>query len=195
MAEPLHPARREGDGTIALRPRADGPAALSARFIEPLRVVSLRGVADSSGPHPIAGALSAHALALPEPGYFAGVDPAVLWRSPTEWLLVASSDPVPDAVLRALMPGRHALACALDQSAGVIGIALDGEPVDALLSRLVDASAIPREPGHGTRARLGDIAVTILRPAADRAWLIAERGVEDYLVEWIAYAAANTTVS
>jgi heterotetrameric sarcosine oxidase gamma subunit len=189
MAEPLPSPRREGDGRIVLPAGVDATAGVRAQFVEPLRVVALRAIGD--GIDSLRDALSAHKLALAEPGRFAGDDPAVLWRSPTEWLLVATSDPVADDVLRALTPGRHRAACAIDQSAGVATVALEGEAIDALLSRLIDANAIPREAGHGTRARLGDIAVTIVRRAQDRAWLVADRSVEGYLTDWIAYAAAN----
>ena len=191
MADALIATRRAGDRHLALseaggvRDRMD----LRMRFVEPLRVVTLRSIGD--GIETIRSALSAQGVALPDPLQFSGSSPFVLWRSPTEWLLIATSDAPADQVLRELAPGRHATACAIDQSPGVIAIELEGGTIESVMSRLVDASAIPREPGCGTRARLGDIAVTMLRVASTHLWLIADHSVEGYLVDWIAYAAAN----
>jgi heterotetrameric sarcosine oxidase gamma subunit len=186
VGDALIVARRSGD--IALLAGDTGATALRARFVE-LRAVTLRGTGE--GIDSIHGALSAQALTLADPGRFAGADPCVLWRSPTEWTLFATSDLPADAVLRELAPGRFATACAIDQSAGLVAIELDGSGIASLLPRLIDASAVPRATGHGARARLGDIAVTILRIDDARAWLLAERSAEDYLLQWIAYAAAN----
>ena len=192
MADALTAARRAGDGRIAVPDTGgsrDRTEPLRARFIEPLRAIALRGIGE--GIDTIRATLSTHGAVLPDPAQFSGSDPFVLWRNPTEWVLIATSDALADQVLRELAPGRHARACAFDQSPGAVAIELEGSAVESVLSRLVDASAIPRAPGRGTRARLGDIAVTMLRVGSGRMWLIADRSVEDYLVDWIGYAAAN----
>lgn len=75
-------------------------------------------------------------------------------------------------------------------SAGGIAFELEGAAagLEALLSRLIDASAIPRVRGHGTRARLGDVAVSVLRLAEDHVWLLADRSHDRYLALWLARA-------
>ena len=189
MADALNATRRAGDGRIALPDAAGDRTDFDARFVEPLRVVALRGAGD--GIDAIRATLSAEGGVLPDPGQFSGTDPFVLWSKPAEWLLIGTSDALADRALRELAPRRHPTACAIDQTAGVVALELEGGAVEAVLSRLVDPRAIPREPGRGTRARLGDIAVTMLRVASERTWLIAERSVEAYLVDWLRYAATN----
>jgi len=88
----------------------------------------------------------------------------------------------------ALRPGVTALACAVDHSAGTVGIELQGEELDEVLARLMDAAAIAALPGQATRARCADLAVVLLRLQAQRAWLLVERPVADYLLDWLRLA-------
>lgn len=180
--------------TRPLGDRADRlPAAtadLDVRVVEPLRVLSLR---HHDAPHTIEAACSNIGLPpLPGAGHFSGEDPVLLWRQPREWLFIGSSVAAAgraDALLAALAPGQDPLACAVDQSAGTVALALRGPKLDMLLSRLLDAGAIPRTPGEGTRARLADIAVIVLRREPDCVWLLADRANDHYLADWLAYAA------
>jgi heterotetrameric sarcosine oxidase gamma subunit len=159
------------------------------RLVEPLHVVALRML--PGGADAVAQAAAAVGIdALPPAGRFASGDAGtlVLWRNPTELMLVTPAPGAADAVLQALAPRAQALACAVDQSDGIVTFELAGAGLDDVLQRLLDATAVPREPGHGTRARLADIAVFALRIAPDRAWLMADRANDQFLAHWIAYA-------
>ncbi|MCE2660106.1 MAG: hypothetical protein LW854_18010 [Rubrivivax sp.] len=133
--------------------------------------------------------LTAHSLPpLPGPGACLGDDPWQLWTGPAEMLLVTSNGPLADGVLAALRPGCHRLACAVDQSAGSLVFDMRGAGLDDLLSRLLDASAIPGHAGLGVRARLMDISAVILRVGQDRALLVVDRALGGYAAQWIGHA-------
>ena len=163
-------------------------ADLGICVVEPLRVLSLR---HHDAPQAIESACRRAGLpALPRAGHFSGDDPLLLWRQPREWLFIGSAAAgQADALLESLAPGQDALVCAVDQSAGTVALALQGSKLDALLLRLMDAGAIPRTSGEGTRARLADIAVIVLRREPQCVWLLADRANDHYLADWLAYAA------
>jgi sarcosine oxidase gamma subunit len=143
------------------------------RRLDALRVLSLRHLAGARTP------------ALAAPACFVGDGPRLLWRSPTEqWWIGDAGDAQGDAWLAAHAPGTDALAYAVDQSHGVIGFEFDSQAWRQALPRLVDASAIPRVPGQGVRARLVDVAVTLLRISDRHLWLLADRTLEPYLLAW-----------
>jgi heterotetrameric sarcosine oxidase gamma subunit len=163
-------------------------ARLAIGVAEPMRVLSLRHL--PGGVAAVAGALAAQGLhALPEPRRFIGDDPCVLWRSPSEWLLLTADAALSERIASALRPAPGALAVAVDLTAGSLVLDLQGAAVDALLSRLVDAAAVPATVGEGTRARLADIAVALVRIEPDRVRLVADRANDRYLAQWLAYAA------
>jgi hypothetical protein len=80
------------------------------------------------------------------------------------------------------------MACALDQSAGCLVFELLGTGVADVLSSLLDASAVPRQSGRVTRARLMDIAALVMRRDVDCVWLLVDRGHGHYTSQWIAHA-------
>lgn len=186
MVERLEALRRSDMGRLqSLLPAPT--AAVSARLVEPLRVVSLRYLPGSE--RAIEKTLAAVGLSrFAQAGRFEGTEPMLLWRSPSEMLFISSSDRAADDLLRALPVDDDPLACALDQSAGSCVIELQGEGVDAVLQRLLDASAIPQQPGQGTRARLADIAVGVWRLEAQRVGLLFDRSHDTYVAQWLAYA-------
>ena len=151
-------------------------------LVEPLRVLSLRCLPGAESE------LAAAAGALPRPGRLVGSDPLLIWRSPTEWLHVGTRDEPADALLRALPPGGATQAT--DLSAGITVFELQGESIDALLPRLLDAGVQLGQPGQATRARLADIAVVGMRLAPERLWLLIDRANDHYLAHWLAYASA-----
>jgi heterotetrameric sarcosine oxidase gamma subunit len=183
MAERLFALnRRDVGGVGSLLPAPT--SSLDARIIEPCRVISLRHL--SGGITAIETAVWEHAhLRLPTAGHFEGQDSYLLWRSPSEWLLITPSDEVADGLLRVLPTGTSALACAVDHSAGSVIFELTGAGVTTILPRLLDAGAIPQKPGQGTRTRLIDIAVIALRLTADHVLLLTDRSNDQYMAHWL----------
>jgi len=163
---------------------AAGPVAV--RRIEPLAVIALRHL-PGAGEALAAALRAAGVAAVPLPGQMLGPgqDPgsAALWRSPSEVTLLAGHRAAADAAMAAL--GNAALACAVDQSDGTLALDLQGPQVDALLQRLVDSHSLPMTPGSATRVRWADIAVTLVRQAPERIWLLADRCHEHYLANWL----------
>ena len=169
-----------------------GPVA--ARRIEPLAVVALRHL--PGGGEALAAALRAAGVTdIPAPGQALGDGPSprtwALWRSPSELTLLALERPSADAAMAAL--AADALACAVDQTDGTLALELRGPRVDDLLRRLVDSHSLPAAPGRAVRARLADIAVTLLRLRRDTLWLLADRSHAHYLASWLAYAGEAIT--
>ena len=92
-----------------------------------------------------------------------------------------------DRLLAALVPGRAADALAFGLTHGLGVVQLHGPRLDDWLAHVVDASAIPA-PGGASRCRLVDIAVVLLRPAADSVRVIADRALFPYLADWLAFS-------
>ena len=171
-----------------------GPVAVCR--VEPLTVIALRhlpGAGDA-----LAAALSAAGVTdIPAPGQALhnARSPGTwaLWRSPSEVTLVAFDRPAAEAAMAAL--DTHALACAVDQTDGTLALELRGPRVDELLQRLVDSRSLPFETGCAGRARLADIAVTLMRMRPDTVWLLTDRSHAFYLASWLAYASAALPTS
>ena len=166
-----------------------GPVAV--RRIEPLAVIALRHLPGAG--ESLADALCAAGVTgVPSPGQALGNGQSqgttALWRSPSEVVLLATERAAADAAMAAL--AADALACAVDQSDGTLGLDLQGPRVDELLQRLVDSHSLPMTLGSAIRVRLADIAVTLVRLDHDRIWLLADRSHEHYLASWLAYAGA-----
>lgn len=158
------------------------------RLVQPLHVLSVRTLAPPDAPW----AAAVHAAAppaLPAPGCYTGEAVRVAWLGPREYLVVTQDSAAAAGILAAWRPGRQALTCALDRSAGTLTVELTGPGAAALLARLIDAASVPPRPGGATRARCMDIAVTLLRLAPECVWLLADRSHEDYLAEWLFEAA------
>ena len=182
-----------------------GPVAV--RRIEPLAVIALRHL-PGAGEALAAALRAAGVVAVPLPGQVLGPGQdqspgqgsAALWHSPSQVTLLAGHRAAADAAMAAL--ANAALACAVDQSEGTLALELHGPQVDALLQRLVDSHSLPMTSGSATRVRLADIAVTLVRQAPERIWLLADRCHAHYLANWLSYAgeamaaasAAPTTV-
>jgi heterotetrameric sarcosine oxidase gamma subunit len=162
-------------------------AAQSVRPVPGLRVLSLRYLAD--GAAVVNAVVAAHGLTqLPEPGTFRGADPYLVWTGPAEFLLLTTSTAVAEGVQEALAPGREALACTLDQTAGCLVFELMGHEVADVLLHLLDVNALPKQVGDGTRTRLVDIGSVVLRLGTDRIWLVIDRAHSDYVLQWITHA-------
>lgn len=164
-------------------------AALAVRAVEGLRVLALRHL--SGGAAAVNGAVAAHGLSLlPSPGACQGTDPWLVWTGPAECLLLTLDSAVADDLLQALAPGREVLACALDQSAGYMVFELCGEDITSVLPCLLDANAIPQQPGQGSRTRLMDISALVMRLGSDRVWIAVDRTHGSYAAHWIEHCLA-----
>ncbi len=174
-------------GLAAFWPKSS--TAMALQWVEPMHVLSLRHL-PAGGASALATVLAGHSLlALPAPGQACGIEPRLIWRSPSEILLLTQDAAHASALLAALRPAPGALACALDLSAGTLVVKLQGGGVEALLSRLVDAQALPRRTGQASRVRLADIAAVVWRDAPDHLALLVDRANVHYLARWLSYAA------
>ena len=122
------------------------------------------------------------------PGQLSGDDPWMAWRNPQEMMAIGSRPAALHALLQSLAPGRSDSAVALDLSEALAVFELHGPMIDAWLSHLVDALAIPRQTGRVTRCRLADVPVLLLRLDPERVWLVADRPTAPYLSNWLVYS-------
>ena len=160
---------------------------VSVRKMETLVVIALRHLPEADAA--LVTALRAVGIsAAPDPGQVLGQNPWALWRSPSEVILLATHREHTDAAVAAMVDTP--LACAVDQSDGVLALELQGPQLDDLLLRLVDSRSLPRSPGTASRARVVDIAVTLVRHESDRLWMLTERPQADYLMNWFKHAGA-----
>ena len=160
---------------------------VSVRKIETLAVIALRHLPEADAA--LVKALRAVGIsAAPDPGQVLGQNPWALWRSSSEVILLATHRNHAEAALVAMVDTP--LACAVDQTDGVLVLELQGQQLDDLLLRLVDSRSLPRLPGTSTQARLVDISITLVRHESDRLWLLAERPQAEYLVNWLKHAGA-----
>lgn len=159
----------------------------SWKVLADMGVASLRQLGEGD-----AAQAAARELGLPWPArplQVAGTEPCWLaWRGPQETIALARERKDLRPLLEALAPGRDALALAIDLSEALVVVELAGPSLDEWLAHLVDASAIPRQGGCASRARLADIAVLLLRMQAQQLWLVAERPLLPYLEDWLGYA-------
>lgn len=179
---PLSPA--ELADLAALWPKSS--PALALQVVEPMHVLSLRHL-PGGGTTALSTAMAGNAP--PGPGHCCGIEPRLIWCSPNETLLLTKDAQLASALLDALRPAPGALACALDASAGTLVVEMRGANVEALLSRLVDAQALPHDAGQASRVRLADIAAVVWRDAPDRAGLVVDRANGHYLARWLSHAA------
>ena len=155
---------------------------VSVRKIETLVVVALRHLPEVA--NTLVTALQAVGIsAAPNPGQVLGQNPWALWRSPSEVILLATHRNHTDAAVAAMV--GTSLACAVNQTDGVLALELQGQQLDDLLRRLVDSRSLPGLPGTSTQARLVDISITLVRHESDRLWMLTERPQADYLMNWL----------
>ena len=160
---------------------------VSVRKMETLVVIALRHLPEADAA--LVTALRAVGIsAAPNPGQVLGQNPWALWRSPSEVILLATHRNHTDAAVAAMM--GTSLACAVNQTDGVLALELQGQQLDDLLRRLVDSRSLPGLPATSTQARLVDISITLVRHESDRLWLLAERPQTEYLVNWLKHAGA-----
>ena len=154
-----------------------------------LRGLTVLTVRPCEGDDRAAEALRAQALTLSNvPGDLTGNDPWLAWRSPQETLALGTSARQLDTLRAALAPGTCESAMAAELSDALAVFELHGPRLDGWLAHLVDATAIPREPGRCSRARLADAAVLLLRLEPERIWLVVDSPIHGYLENWLAFS-------
>jgi heterotetrameric sarcosine oxidase gamma subunit len=138
---------------------------------------------------------SAVGAGLPEPlRAIQAVAPAspvpliLIWRSPTETLLL-SKDPPAFARLEDELAAA-ADGCMVNQTGGLCMVRVQGRRTDDLLTRLGATSAIPGI-GEACTGRFAELQATAVRLAEDAVLLIVERVYVDHLLEWIAVTARD----
>ena len=174
-------------GLAALWPKSF--TAIALQVVEPIHVLSLRHL-PGGGALTLSTVMARQALSeLPGPGHSCGIEPRLIWRSPNEILLLTQDAALASALLAELRPAPGALACAFDLSAGTLVLNLQGGNAEALLSRLVDAHALPHGTNQASRVRLADIAAVVWRDAPEHVGLLVDRANTHYLAQWLSYAA------
>ncbi|GAA5231483.1 hypothetical protein FOZ76_27270 [Verticiella sediminum] len=114
-------------------------------------------------------------------------DPAVLWRSPSEALVVSTQAAVAASLLERLQAGKSPSSVALEVSEQTAVLEIEGHRLTHWLAQLVDTHSLPR-PGRIAGARLADIGVLIFNAACDRVWILVDRTLLAYLESWLVHA-------
>jgi sarcosine oxidase gamma subunit len=128
--------------------------------------------------------------ALPDTGEARLTDAGhmLIWRSPTETLLLCSVSPEPSGDNGAL--STIAAACAdandgrlVDQTGGISAFVIAGAHAPQLLSRL-GSTPVPAV-GQSRIGRLADLTVCTFSVRADETWLLVERVYAAHLRGWV----------
>jgi heterotetrameric sarcosine oxidase gamma subunit len=106
---------------------------------------------------------------------------------PGEVLVVGEDESRVQQLMQEFSPGRTNQVVAIDLSHGMGVVELRGPRLDEWLAHVIDQSAIP-DVGCATRCRLADLAVHLLRPAADCIRVVADRAAFPYLAHWLAFS-------
>jgi heterotetrameric sarcosine oxidase gamma subunit len=171
------------------RPSTIGLKGLSIREIQAPAQIILRGAElDLKFTAAIETELD---LKLPAPGRFTGNDPALLWHTPTEFLLVTSVLDAGGIVRRLNQAFADTHATAIDQSDALVTIDLDGPMLSRLIAKgcgLVQDRALA--PGCCVRTLFAQLHVTLYRrPGVDGIRLNCDRAQSVYLWSWLLNAA------
>jgi sarcosine oxidase gamma subunit len=119
---------------------------------------------------------------------FAGSDPCVAWRSPTEKLLLSCRGEALAVALAELSPGKHDTLVATDLSEALSVHQLSGPQIDEWMAHLVDALSIPSHPGMCKRGRMADVAVFLIRLDAEKLWLVSDSTIKPYIKNWLEFS-------
>jgi sarcosine oxidase subunit gamma len=138
---------------------------------------------------PVADAArAAAAMQLPvEPMRWSGSDPAALWISPNQWLLVGerlSAEEIVSACRARLGDILHA---ATDSSDALTCFVIDGSDARNLLAMGsgVDFHRSAFGPAHCVRTRIAKLAVVIRAVAHERFEVFVDRSAGQYLHEYL----------
>ena len=119
---------------------------------------------------------------------FAGDDPYVAWRSPTEKLLLSCRGEPLALALAALAPGKFDTLVSTELSDALSVHELIGPQIDEWMAHLVDALSIPTHAGMCKRGRMADAAVFLIRINYERLWLLSDSAIKPYVKDWLAFS-------
>ncbi len=139
-----------------------------------------------------------NSMQLPsQPMHWAGVDPAALWISPDQWLLVGESGSADDLVARCATELAGILHNATDSSDALTCISIGGAGARELLAMLsgIDFDASRFSAGQCVRTRMAKVAVLVRALTGDRFELFIDRSVGTYLEQWLRHAAQDPILS
>lgn len=117
-----------------------------------------------------------------------GAQLILLWRSPTETILLCSDRVAFAEIERQLAADAH--GCMVDQTGGVYVLRVQGPRARDLLVRLGATTAIPAL-GEARSGRLAELQVLAACVQAGEFLLLAEQVYANHLREWIEATAAD----
>ncbi len=143
-------------------------------------------------------ARAAAAMHLPsEPLRWSGSDPAALWISPDQWLLVGEKFPAEKItslcrtrladILHAALDSSDALACFVIAGSGARNLLAMGSGVD------FHPSVFGRE--HCVRTRIAKLAVVIRAVGDERFEVFVDRSASQYFHEYLDRNARDATLA
>ena len=115
---------------------------------------------------------------LPNAGECLGRDPWLVWRRPSECLLLTSHDEVVERLLASLRLGAQALVCAVELTEALAILCIDGENAIKALASSADSHSIPAKSGHASTGRWDELSVTLARINAVTALMLVDRAVQ-----------------
>ena len=131
---------------------------------------------------------AAEAMQLPsEPLRWLGTDPAALWISPDQWLLIGEVGSVDNLIARCTTALDGILHNAIDSSDALTCLLVEGAGARDLLAILsgVDFDASRFQAGQCVRARLAKVAVLVRAMNGERFELFVDRSSGAYLEQWL----------
>jgi len=141
---------------------------------------------------------AAAAMQLPStPLRWSGTDPAALWVSPDQWLLVGEAGSAEQLIGRCEAALEGILHNATDATDALTCIELEGVGARDLLAAFsgVDYDAGRFQAGQCVRTRMAKVAVLVRALADDRFELFVDRSVGGYLEQWLRRAAQDPICS
>ena len=137
---------------------------------------------------------AAELMQLPaEPLRWSGSDPAALWVSPDQWLLVGESGSPGQLIQRCEDRLGGILHNATDATDALTCIAVEGAGARGLLAMLsgIDFHASRFRPGQCARTRMAKVAVLVRSVEGHRFELFVDRSVGAYLELWLRRSAQD----
>ncbi|MBV7482224.1 hypothetical protein [Bordetella sp. BOR01] len=152
-----------------------------------LQGMSIASVRRMAGDRDVLEILKNLGMRWPEStGNARGDDPVVLWKRPSEALVVSKQAGRTGELVALLEAGRSPSGIALDVSEQITVLEVRGPALNEWLAQVVDTYSLPQRGGV-TNARLAEIHVLIFRPEDERVWILVERTLVSYLDAWLCH--------